>query len=571
MAGRRLRDLLDNSPGEFVDAVTERLRVPGESPEQRYLVSLLVSRGLLIDVLRQIGRDDAAVAGHLARLAQRLSPGFERSLARAVLDAEHAREPNGEAEFLLGLLGALSAGATVLPLLGPLRHSEDPRVRSRMASLLGRTAGAQRWFTTLKDDPDPRVRANAIEALWTTEGPFAAACFESAVEDPHHRVVASAWVGTYLQGDAAAVAGLATMAQHADPRFCAAAAWAMGETGDTRFIPLLWRLRRDPAASPVVARNALQAIKRITETVTNGAPEPLELRVLRLDREAGGPWRAEVLVRDRRSSEAPALRATDWNLSAGSEPVWSYAMERVEAVRGVSLGILLPASQTKNPAREAALPALLRPCFASRRHHGSRVVAFYSEDPPTQVCEKTGDILRLGEEVAARHDDNAPQILTEPARILGAADARQDVRRLPGGPLRPLEALAGWLGSAPGDRHVVIVLDKLHESAWSEDGLAPAIEAARKRSVTVHLLASWHLPDGQLRRLAQLAAGTGGLVLRVRDHGECSARMTDLVDALACRFRLRFEPPAAEGALRLTLQSRRYRGEVSVEAQGDII
>jgi hypothetical protein len=572
-AGRRLRELLDEVPGAFIDCVTERLRTPGETPEMRYLVSLLVSRGMLLDALREVGRADAAVAGQWARLAQHLSPGFERTLARAVLDAEQAHDLNGETEFLLGLLSDLSGGATVLPLLGSLRTSEDPRVRSRMASLLGRTAGAQRWFAVLKDDPDPRVRANAIEALWNTEGPFAAACFESAVEDEHYRVVASAWVGIYLQGDAAAVAGLARMARHEDPNYRAAAAWAMGKTDDQRFVPLLWRLRREMLNAPAVARNALQAITQITQAVTNASPERLELRWMRQTLEAGG-WQAhDVLVRDPKSGEAPQLRPTDWQLSVGGDPVWNYTVERLDAAEGVSLGVLLPASQEPDERRRAALPALLQPCFARRRTRSNRTVAFYSEDPKKQVSHRTGDFLSLNEELTqpAASESEPLQMLTDPSHILNAADEYAGVDRLPEGPLRPIEALAGWLGSAPGERHLVLVLDQLHPAAWRKNEVESALAACRAHSVTLHVLASWRLPQAALEVFVRLAADSGGVAMRVADHAACARQMDDLLSMLACRYRVRHEASAGPAAVKLTVQSKRFRAEISVEGPGDII
>ena len=117
----------------------------------------------------------------------------------------------------------------------------------------------------MEQDDDPRVRANVIESLWSVGGESRAGCFARGLRDPHHRVVANSLIGLYLQGETSGVSGLVHMAQHDDAIFRAAATWAMGRTGDTRFLPILRQMRRGADQDSTVVRNALHAISRINQ------------------------------------------------------------------------------------------------------------------------------------------------------------------------------------------------------------------------------------------------------------------------------------------------------------------
>ena len=120
--GRRLRELLDESPAVFQQVVAAMLGSARDTPELRYVIALLSARGMLVPMLRDLSSSDRGAAGVVAQLAQRMDPRFDRSIAR---QAPEAKTPPDRArpnpEFLLGLLDALSGGLCLLPLLAPLR------------------------------------------------------------------------------------------------------------------------------------------------------------------------------------------------------------------------------------------------------------------------------------------------------------------------------------------------------------------------------------------------------------------------------------------------------------------
>ena len=125
--GRRLREMLENSPEKFSEVVGEFLLQARDTQETRYVIALLSSRNLLLPFLEQVSRRDRAAAVSLAALAQRLDPGMERTIARTVMEsvqANGAGQP--DAEFLLGLLDSLNGGSSVFTTLGDLRAQRRP-------------------------------------------------------------------------------------------------------------------------------------------------------------------------------------------------------------------------------------------------------------------------------------------------------------------------------------------------------------------------------------------------------------------------------------------------------------
>jgi hypothetical protein len=86
------------------------------------------------------------------------------------------------------------------------------------------------------------------------------------VRDPHQRVVANALVALMRIGAAGAAEELRKMARNPSAVFRASAAWAMGESGNPAFLPLLDEPVRD--LDPNVSRNALKAADRFPKPET---------------------------------------------------------------------------------------------------------------------------------------------------------------------------------------------------------------------------------------------------------------------------------------------------------------
>ncbi|NWF84181.1 MAG: hypothetical protein HXY18_10165 [Bryobacteraceae bacterium] len=281
--GKQLSELQASSPSTFQHVILSLLLEARDTPKFRFLIAYLSSRGLLAQFIRGLRQVDRGLAALVVELAERMLP---EGLSPA--SAAGPPVPDPEAGYLLGLLEAFSTGLNLLALNSGTVGSLNTRLRARLAVILGKAARTHDAFLALAEDADPRVRANCLEALWGCTSATARVLFERGTRDPHHRVVANALIGQYMQGNPASVAGLARMIHRADAASKSAAAWAMGRTGDSRFTPLLQAVRRAPGQDPVVVRNCLAAVRRVQQSGDGEQAQELVLRILDARRDARG-------------------------------------------------------------------------------------------------------------------------------------------------------------------------------------------------------------------------------------------------------------------------------------------
>jgi len=571
--GRRLRELLDDAPDEVLAVARGVFLERGDTIQARNLVALLNSRGHLMPVLRDLYRVDHETAIATAQLAHKLDPGFERMLARLLLEAQRSHRGEYEPDFILNLLEGASGGLSVLPALGQLRNSEDARVRSSMALMLGKSARAQDWFRVLRSDPDPRVRANAIESLWGQQGPFEAACFESGVLDPHQRVVANSWLGLYLQGDAGAVAGLSAMAVHADPQFRSAGSWAMGRSKDPRFLPLLRELQRtsclDEEAAGILERNAMRAIGRIRQAIVSARRTPLHLRVWKTTTDGMGNREAIVLASEEERGELPSLPPTAWRLKANGRPVWRYGAHVVEAPSRLSIGLLFPVAADPEPVRDRGWVEMARHALRWRRHNDPCALLFYSESPHPRFMGRTGDILKLSLDTPVHKRDSpvsTPKLLYDEGSIAVAAQPPESYQRVAEGPAAAIRALSSLLAATHRDSRLFVVLDHLRDGVWEADEIDDLQESVRKTGVLLHCVATPRLRPDISEAFRELSCFSGGHYV-VCPAAEVGPVLSDLVSSEYRHYRLSWPESEPGRDLEVEVWTDRYHGKVAVSPE----
>ncbi|GIU74656.1 MAG: hypothetical protein KatS3mg004_1743 [Bryobacteraceae bacterium] len=289
------------------------LREAKETPGARRLIAALLSRGLLAPVCRQIAHTDPGAAAGLFLLAARLNSGAEHiletgdSASLPPLTADQM-DPLAEAALLLAQLARQFSGGV-----------PDARLRSRLALLWGRLATAARLAELYFDDPDPRVRANAIESLWGRDDEEAVARYRRALQDQSPRIVANACVGLYLAGRTEALRELKALGEHPEPRFRAAGAWAMGRTGDRRFLPVLAEMRKASPVPVALLKGIVQARERIL------AAERLPRQNVLLSfaiRQTEHPLTVEVHLET--PPEGCPVLPVHWGIETNGATVWEF-------------------------------------------------------------------------------------------------------------------------------------------------------------------------------------------------------------------------------------------------------
>lgn len=262
-ARARLAVWKSEDPPGLLRAAFEVLDTPTMRQGEQHLASLLAEEDF---DTRTLAREDGLPLEEALKIAgrlQQLDPGLELRLAKLAAGCEGGENAHRRCRMrCLELLRRLVTSSRIMPFQVQLMRSEDPYVRSKAAQLIAQITQNPQWFFTQLKDPDPRVRSNAVEALWRSDWPEARAIFDEALADSHHRVITTAWVGYYLLGEEdRALAAIEELAGAAEPEPRAASAWAMGMTGDRRCFDTLVRLTRDP--SPLVRPRAYHSLRQL--------------------------------------------------------------------------------------------------------------------------------------------------------------------------------------------------------------------------------------------------------------------------------------------------------------------
>jgi hypothetical protein len=179
----------------------------------------------------------------------------------------------------LDILDETSHGRRLVPVLGHLIHSSDPRTCAQATLLVGRRIQNPLWSARRLQHSDDRIRASAVEALWGVNSEHAIRLLQNCVDDPCSRVAGNSLVGLHIAGEAGILGRLAELSIHPRPNFRSTAAWAMGRVGNPAFTPLLNLLikDRDPAVRSTALRSLIEIRKSDTRSVEDIAAQAAEI------------------------------------------------------------------------------------------------------------------------------------------------------------------------------------------------------------------------------------------------------------------------------------------------------
>jgi hypothetical protein len=352
-----IRKMLEAGRQPFLRDALGVLRERPESSGFEFVITLLVTNELLLPALCDPSLDrEGALA--LARAALRADSMADMALAKALVN--RAPETVADPGRLMDILEEISDGARILPaLLRLLRHA-NPHVRSKAVRMIGLGSRGVRWFERRLAGEDPRVRADAIEAMWGLESPEGRALMQGAMRDPNNRVAGNAILGLYMIGDCSTIPEMLRLAV-SDVAFSrSTAAWLMGETGNPRFLDVVAELLRD--ADPVVRKRAFWALGRIKAAAAK-VGQNKEWRM------AGQFLNGDLRKNKRRVSVAvatadgkvlPTIRPTEFLLSEDGRSVNVYEVAERELPPPLSVAFVFPnsAGRMEPPWIQGALCAL---------------------------------------------------------------------------------------------------------------------------------------------------------------------------------------------------------------------
>jgi HEAT repeat protein len=274
-AAATLKERMEADPLGFIEAAAELLAGDVGRSGEELLQNILQNVSLVAKIVTDPDAGPLKDSIRVVEKVLRVEPCFDLQLARWLV-----RAPRPPVDFesrhrrlrAMDLLRAVGSTARLSAFQLQFLRESDPNVRSKAAQMMAEITRDAAWFREHLADPDPRVRSNALEALWESNWEEAVPLFELALNDLHHRVIATALVGLALAGQRArAVDQLIEIAGDQRADFRAAAAWAMEVIPDQRFRPALMNLTHDSA--PMVRPLAFAALRAIERRRRNGAPD----------------------------------------------------------------------------------------------------------------------------------------------------------------------------------------------------------------------------------------------------------------------------------------------------------
>ena len=349
MKGERLKDLTDKfvtnrlaiakairdynamDPARFVGEAAAILRDSADHAGRRFLLATLSMRPDFLRILCDQNYFSAHETAALIRQVKAIDPRIEMRLAQMIATlGDHSDTATAFAAHCLEVLSELSGDAASLPALRELLSSQNARIRSKAALLIGHISRNPQWAKWNDIKNDPRVAANAVESIWGLDSDAAKAVFREAVEFPQPRQAINGAVGLYLAREIEAVTLLFRFARHDDFHFRASAAWGMGRTGDPRFLAILESLkqeREDPVR--MAAGRALTVLRQRVESLKQVPAIPVHIPVSKF---RTGEHTVQVAL----GEEAAKMRldALHFAISNGPSPVEEFSFAQLQPTDG---------------------------------------------------------------------------------------------------------------------------------------------------------------------------------------------------------------------------------------------
>ena len=364
-----IRDQLDDDPEAFYRNAIALLKNADESRGFQHLMVLLVSNGFLLRALcdPSLSKEEAMAFG---RAATRANPLADVELARGLADSTAQMDGPVQPETaprLMEILAEISDGSRIASSLMRLMRHPNPYIRSKAVLMIGRGNLSVKWVRGRLSEADPRIRANAIEALWGVNLPEAVVVLRLALGDGNNRVVGNALLGLHMVGECSAIPEIVKMAGNESPLLRATAAWVMGESGDPRFTEVLVRMLVE--SNTTVRKTAFVALRRIKAAAAPTALGPRWRMAGIISNQPGdlqkNQRKVHLAVTTDNGHDLPKILATQFILSENGQNVCSYKVTEKPETEAMSVIFVFPRSGEAAAAlwNQGALK-----CLAWKRH-----------------------------------------------------------------------------------------------------------------------------------------------------------------------------------------------------------
>lgn len=481
-----LETLLVNDRNAFRTAALECLRNPEPTPGFRYLAVALMNQRLLIPSLVDPALCTAADAVAISKAVARIGIAIEAEAVQS-LSAIVRRGGNAPAALrLLDIIKALGAEEHLIAIQDDLTSHPDDRIRSKAAYLLVRGTKSPLRVSKALLQKDLRIQANAVEALAELRNPDHRPIFRMAARSPNNRVAGNAVIGLYRIADLESINEIFRMALSSDPSFRLTAIWAMGETGDPRFLPYLSR-EFHTSTDGKIRLATVRAMARIRrhEKVLRDAGE-ITITPLAASWSSAESGRLEFALASSRGASLSNLQCLDFVITAGGVQAAHYIVRHAPDPPRLLVGFVLPYDMSGGDPYMAAVRTAIRRCLARKRESDmwrlERYLPDASDEAPRAV-KVPGAVI----------DAVAPLQTKQRWGFLDELDLIEMTMNAPGvsektarNMTEAMERVADAMGHISGVRHMFVFSAGAPPDALQKQSIAKLQQLARSERISLH-------------------------------------------------------------------------------------
>ena len=539
-AGRQLAVLLKKAPASFQRAVVHYMSTGGHLPGARLLIWLLEKEHKLLDMLLNPRLSSVEDAIEVAKLMKTIVDQLDVLLARKLKEA-----PEELALRILRLLAEVADSNRTLPLLTRTLREASPDLRSKAALIFSRHCHNTLFVENALKDPDPQVRASAMQGLSESEYRPDPSFMAEAFTDPDPGVRARSALVCFRMGEESqAVKMLEEMSRHEDPGFRALGAWAMGEIGGRPCVFLLEKLHNDPA--PGVRSEAEEALSKLSESqgesgsaAGDAGCSELEIDSIFAAVDERGRRRVCVAVFDGKGEPVTDLAEQDFHIEEGGAEIAHPNFESPSQRGPLSLACVLDCSRSMSIGKLREMGTAVAKCIEDKQPEDRISIYKYAFDVERAV-EFTASPKRL------------TAVIKRPYMGLKSASRLYDAI---------LQALDDVIPET-GYRAVVAIADGIDRGS---EHTYPAV-VRRFRDALVPLYVIGYGCGTAERDLGRLATQSGGLFFSAENVWELNTACQSLFRRLSNYYSISYEREAKpDGPLRLWIDGPSGAGDLSVE------
>jgi hypothetical protein len=445
-------------------------------------------------------------AGQAASLAKRVvALGFPLDTALETALNGAVKNPSAGPLIvrLLELLDALSLGKHVLRLQEQLIAHPDLNVRAKAAFEVGKFSKSPSWVTRMLMNGDPKVQASAVEALLGYTDANVKPVLVIASRSPHPCVAAMGLLGLYRRGALDSIPQLLRMAEHSDDSQRESAVWALGETGDPRFLPYL--TREYAKAGSKVKQRIVRALSRIRkqQRTPNGSVEvrTTVLEAKRLDDSS----RRIVLALWSKHGDLSSLTPTQFGMWENDELITDYSARCVASPPLLILGFSLPRFLSKDDPFGMAVEKALNACTDLKREQDLWRVERYHVDSGSEIKDAPSLFSKDERSALKLHMNSHRGFVMDPVlirKLVVDAGPRETAAREV---TASIDKLVDVTSRASGLRHLFVFFDSANAD---ENKVQRYAESLRGEPVTMHGFATESTHDDKpIRELCAVSNG----------------------------------------------------------------